>query len=45
LAELNIVDLMKSPLPMYAAMIAVLLLVTLVPALSEWLPRVWGLID
>lgn len=44
IAKTSIVDLIKPLLPMYAAMLAVLVLVIYVPAISEWLPRFFGLI-
>lgn len=42
-AKVSIHHLIKPLLPMYAAMILVLLLVTFIPALSEFLPRLFGL--
>lgn len=42
-ANVSIHKLIKPLLPMYAAMIVVLLLVTFIPALSEFLPRLFGL--
>ena len=45
IANTTIARMMRPLLPMYAAMIAALLLVTYVPAISEWLPRQLGLID
>jgi TRAP-type C4-dicarboxylate transport system permease large subunit len=45
IARSSMAELVKPLLPMYAAMFATLLLVTFVPALSEWLPRMFGLID
>ncbi|PCI46613.1 MAG: hypothetical protein COB49_08160 [Alphaproteobacteria bacterium] len=43
IAKTSIQQIVKPVLPMYAAMIAVLALVTFVPALSEWLPNLFGL--
>ena len=43
IAKTSIQQIVRPILPMYAAMIAVLGLVTFVPALSEWLPSVFGL--
>ena len=45
IANTTIARMLRPLLPMYAAMIVVLLLVTYVPAISEWLPRQLGLID
>jgi tripartite ATP-independent transporter DctM subunit len=45
IANTTIARMLRPLLPMYAAMIAALLLVTYVPAISEWLPRQLGLID
>jgi tripartite ATP-independent transporter DctM subunit len=45
IAQLTMAELVKPLLPMYLAMIVSLLLVTFVPALSEWLPRAVGLVD
>lgn len=42
IAKTSIQKIVKPIMPMYAAMIAVLALVTFVPAVSEWLPRVLG---
>jgi len=42
-AKVKLEQLLRPLLPMYLAMVAVLLLVTYVPALSEWLPNVVGL--
>jgi tripartite ATP-independent transporter DctM subunit len=42
-AKVKLEQLMRPLLPMYAAMIVVLLLVTYVPAISEWLPKAVGL--
>lgn len=44
IAKTRIVDLIKPLLPMYAGMIVVLMMVAYIPALSEWLPRLLGLI-
>jgi tripartite ATP-independent transporter DctM subunit len=44
IAKTTIVKLIKPLLPMYAAMVIVLMLVTYIPALSEWLPRLFDLI-
>lgn len=43
IAKVRLEQLMKPLLPMYGAMIVVLLLVTYIPAISEWLPSVFGL--
>jgi tripartite ATP-independent transporter DctM subunit len=45
IAKTNITDVIKPLLPMYAAMIATLMLITFIPALSEWLPSAMGLTD
>jgi len=45
IANTTITRMLRPLLPMYAAMIVALLLVTYVPAISEWLPRQLGLID
>jgi tripartite ATP-independent transporter DctM subunit len=42
-AKVKLEQMIKPLLPMYAAMIVVLMLVTYVPAISEWLPSVVGL--
>lgn len=42
-AKVKLEQLLRPLLPMYAAMIVVLLLVTYVPAISEWLPNAVGL--
>jgi len=42
-ARSSMAELVRPLLPMYAAMFITLLLVTYVPALSEWLPRFLGL--
>lgn len=44
-ARSSMAELVRPLLPMYLAMFATLLLVTYVPALSEWLPRLLGLIE
>ncbi|MEQ8533143.1 MAG: TRAP transporter large permease subunit, partial [Imperialibacter sp.] len=41
-ADLSIQKVLKPLLPLFLAMIAVLLLVTYVPALSLWLPELFG---
>jgi tripartite ATP-independent transporter DctM subunit len=43
IAKVRLEQLMKPLLPMYAAMIVVLMMVTYIPAISEWLPSVFGL--
>tara|TARA_B100000809_G_scaffold19840_1_gene17452 strand:- start:22406 stop:23701 length:1296 start_codon:yes stop_codon:yes gene_type:complete len=43
IAKTSIQQIVKPILPMYAAMITVLLLVTFVPAISLWLPGLFGL--
>ncbi|MEM7283525.1 MAG: TRAP transporter large permease, partial [Pseudomonadota bacterium] len=43
IAKTSIQQIVKPILPMYAAMILVLALVTYVPSLSEWLPGLFGL--
>jgi len=43
IAKVRLEQLLKPLLPMYAAMFVVLMLVTYVPAISEWLPSVFGL--
>jgi tripartite ATP-independent transporter DctM subunit len=45
IANTTITRMLRPLLPMYAAMLVALLLVTYIPAISEWLPRVLGLID
>ena len=45
IAKTSIGQIVRPMLPMYLAMFAVLMLVTYVPALSEFLPRWFGLID
>jgi TRAP-type C4-dicarboxylate transport system permease large subunit len=42
-AKVKLEQMIKPLLPMYAAMFVVLMLVTYVPAISEWLPSVVGL--
>ena len=42
-AKTKLESLIKPLLPMYAAMVVVLLLVTYVPAISEFLPNLFGL--
>ncbi|WP_337841393.1 TRAP transporter large permease [Rheinheimera sp.] len=42
-AKVKLEQLLRPLLPMYLAMIAVLLLITYVPAISEWLPAALGL--
>lgn len=44
-AKSSITGIVRPILPMYAAMIVALLLVTYVPAISEWLPRSFDLIQ
>jgi len=43
IAKVRLEQLMKPLLPMYAAMVVVLLFVTYIPAISEWLPALFGL--
>jgi len=43
IAKVRLEQLMKPLLPMYGAMLVVLMLVTYVPAISEWLPALFGL--
>lgn len=43
-ARSSMAELVRPLLPMYAAMFVALLLITYIPALSEWLPRLFGLI-
>ena len=45
IAKTSIGQIVRPMMPMYFAMFVVLLLVTYVPALSEFLPRFFGLID
>lgn len=45
IAKTTIAKLIKPLMPMYAAMIVVLMLVTYVPAISEFLPTFFGLYD
>lgn len=42
-AKVRLEQLLKPLLPLYGAMIVVLLLVTYVPEISEWLPKQVGL--
>ncbi len=42
-AKVKLEQMIKPLLPMYAAMFVVLMLVTYIPAISEWLPSVVGL--
>jgi len=42
-AKTSIHHLIKPLLPMYAAMVAMLMLITFIPAISEWLPKLAGL--
>ena len=44
-AKTTITRMIRPLIPMYVAMIVALLLVTYVPAISEWLPQQFGLID
>lgn len=43
IAKLQVEDVMKRLLPLFAAIVVALLMVTYIPALSEWLPTVLGL--
>jgi tripartite ATP-independent transporter DctM subunit len=43
IAKVRLEQLMKPLLPMYGAMFVVLMLVTYIPAISEWLPSLFGL--
>lgn len=45
IAKTSIGQIVRPMLPMYFAMFAVLMLVTYVPAISEFLPRYFGLLD
>ena len=45
IANTTIARMLRPLLPMYAAMLVALLLVTYIPAISEWLPRALGRID
>lgn len=45
IGKTSIISLIRPLLPMYAVMFLVLILVTYVPAISEYLPRALGLID
>ncbi len=42
IAKIRIADIVKPLLPLFVAMVIALLLVTYIPALSLWLPRVFG---
>lgn len=44
-AKLQVEQVMKRLIPMYAAIFVALMLVTYIPALSEWLPTVLGLLE
>lgn len=44
-AKLQVEDVMKKLLPFFAAIFIALLMITYIPALSEWLPTVLGLMD
>ncbi|MDN3637517.1 TRAP transporter large permease [Simiduia curdlanivorans] len=44
IGKTSIADMLKPMLPLYIAMLVALALVTLVPAISEWLPTLLGLI-
>lgn len=44
-ARSSMAELVRPLLPMYFAMLITLLLVTYIPGISEWLPRLLGLID
>jgi len=44
IARSSMAELVRPLLPMYGAMFVTLLLITYIPALSEWLPRLFGLI-
>ncbi len=43
IAKLQVEDVMKRLMPLYGAIFVALLMVTFIPALSEWLPTVLGL--
>ncbi len=43
IAKVRLEQLLKPLLPMYFAMFVVLMMVTYIPAISEWLPQVFGL--
>lgn len=45
IAKTTIAKMVKPLMPMYFAMLCVLMLVTYVPEISEYLPRLFGLID
>jgi TRAP-type C4-dicarboxylate transport system permease large subunit len=44
-AKTSIAQTVRAMWPLYLAMLAVLVLTIFVPAVSEWLPRTFGLID
>ena len=44
IGKVNITEIIKPILPLYAAMVIALVLVTMFPAISEYLPRLLGLI-
>ena len=44
-AKLQVEDVMKRLIPLYAAIFVGLMLVTYIPALSTWLPTVLGLLE
>lgn len=44
-ARSSMAELVRPLMPMYLAMVVVLLMVTYIPAISEWLPRLLGLMD
>ena len=44
IGKTSIAEMLKPMLPLYIAMLVALALVTLVPAISEWLPTLLGLI-
>lgn len=44
-AKLQVEDVMKKLLPFFAAIFAALMFITYVPAFSEWLPSILGLLD
>ena len=43
IAKLQVEDVMKRLLPLFGAIVVALLMVTFIPALSEWLPSILGL--
>lgn len=45
IAKLQVEDVMKRLFPLFGAIFVALLMVTYIPALSEWLPTVLGLMD